>query len=49
MTIEKLQAHYGFTRTPFGRALAPQMLHRHGATPKPSPASAGASANAPSA
>ena len=23
-------AHYGFTRTPFGRALAPQMLHRHG-------------------
>lgn len=28
--IEKLQAHYGFTRTPFGRALAPQMLHRHG-------------------
>jgi type II secretory pathway predicted ATPase ExeA len=29
--IEKLQSHYGFTRTPFGRALAPQMLHRHGA------------------
>jgi type II secretory pathway predicted ATPase ExeA len=29
--IDKLQAHYGFTRTPFGRALAPQMLHRHGA------------------
>jgi type II secretory pathway predicted ATPase ExeA len=28
--IEKLQAHYGFTRTPFGRSLAPQMLHRHG-------------------
>jgi type II secretory pathway predicted ATPase ExeA len=28
--IDKLQAHYGFTRTPFGRALAPQMLHRHG-------------------
>lgn len=28
--IEKLQSHYGFTRTPFGRALAPQMLHRHG-------------------
>jgi type II secretory pathway predicted ATPase ExeA len=27
--IEKLQAHYGFTRTPFGRGLAPQMLHRH--------------------
>lgn len=31
MTIERLQAHYGFTRTPFGRALAPGMLHRHGA------------------
>jgi type II secretory pathway predicted ATPase ExeA len=29
--IEKLQSHYGFTRTPFGRSLAPQMLHRHGA------------------
>ena len=29
--IEKLQSHYGFTRTPFGTALAPQMLHRHGA------------------
>lgn len=27
--IEKLQAHYGFTKTPFGRALAPGMLHRH--------------------
>lgn len=29
--IEKLKSHYGFTKTPFGRALAPQMLHRHGA------------------
>ena len=28
--IDKLQAHYGFTRMPFGRDLAPQMLHRHG-------------------
>ncbi|MGH9262605.1 MAG: ExeA family protein, partial [Acidimicrobiales bacterium] len=28
MSIEVLQAHYGFTRTPFGRELAPQMLHR---------------------
>jgi type II secretory pathway predicted ATPase ExeA len=27
--IEKLQSHYGFTRMPFGRDLAPQMLHRH--------------------
>ena len=31
MTIENLQSHYGFTRMPFGRALAPQMLHRHNA------------------
>ena len=31
MTIEKLQAHYGFTRMPFRRDLAPAMLHRHGA------------------
>ena len=29
MTIERLQAHYGFTLMPFGRSLAPQMLHRH--------------------
>jgi type II secretory pathway predicted ATPase ExeA len=29
--IEKLQAHYGFSRTPFGRNLAPGMLHRHAA------------------
>jgi type II secretory pathway predicted ATPase ExeA len=28
MSIEVLQAHYGFTRMPFGRNLAPQMLHR---------------------
>jgi type II secretory pathway predicted ATPase ExeA len=27
--IEKLKSHYGFTKTPFGRSLAPQMLHRH--------------------
>ncbi len=27
--IDKLQSHYGFTRMPFGRALAPGMLHRH--------------------
>jgi type II secretory pathway predicted ATPase ExeA len=31
MSIELLQAHYGFSRMPFGRDLAPQMLHRsHG-------------------
>lgn len=29
--IEKLRAHYGFTTMPFGRSLAPQMLHRHAA------------------
>ena len=29
--IEKLQARYGFTRMPFGRDLAPGMLHRHAA------------------
>jgi len=27
--IEMLRSHYGFTRTPFGRTLAPQMLHEH--------------------
>ena len=29
--IDKLQAHYGFTRMPYGRDLAPGMLHRHAA------------------
>jgi len=29
VTIERLQAFYGFTRMPFGRNLAPSMLHRH--------------------
>jgi type II secretory pathway predicted ATPase ExeA len=29
MSVELLQAHYGFTRMPFGRDLAPGMLHRH--------------------
>ena len=27
--IERLRTHYGFSRTPFGRDLAPGMLHRH--------------------
>ena len=31
MTIDKLQAHYGFTKMPFRRDLAPGMLHRHAA------------------
>jgi type II secretory pathway predicted ATPase ExeA len=29
--IEKLQQFYGFTTMPFGRGLAPGMLHRHAA------------------
>jgi type II secretory pathway predicted ATPase ExeA len=29
--IDKLRAHCGFTRMPFGRDLAPGMLHRHAA------------------
>lgn len=28
MSIERLRAHYGFERMPFGRDLAPSMLHR---------------------
>lgn len=28
MSIELRQAHYGLSRKPFGRDLAPQMLHR---------------------
>ncbi|MDQ3664935.1 MAG: AAA family ATPase [Actinomycetota bacterium] len=28
MSVDVLQAHYGFTRTPFGRDLAPGMLYR---------------------
>jgi type II secretory pathway predicted ATPase ExeA len=30
MTIQRLQSHWGFTTMPFGRGLAPSMLHRHG-------------------
>ena len=41
--IDRLQGFFGFTRTPFGRDLAPGMLHRHAATARPSPGSAGAS------
>ena len=26
MTIDRLRPHYGFSRSPFGRDLAPQML-----------------------
>jgi type II secretory pathway predicted ATPase ExeA len=27
--IDRLQSHYGFTKMPFGRDLAPAMLHKH--------------------
>jgi type II secretory pathway predicted ATPase ExeA len=30
VSIQRLQSHWGFTKMPFGRALAPSMLHRHG-------------------
>lgn len=30
MSIARLRSHWGFTRTPFGKDLAPSMLHRHG-------------------
>ena len=46
--IEKLQAHYGFTRMPFGRDLAPGMLHRHAAHNEACAGSPGASPNGPS-
>jgi type II secretory pathway predicted ATPase ExeA len=29
MSVQLLQAHWGFTKMPFGRDLAPAMLHRH--------------------
>ena len=29
MSIERLRSHWGFTRTPFTKDLAPSMLHRH--------------------
>ena len=29
--IDRLQQHFGFTKMPFGRDLAPGMLHRHAA------------------
>jgi type II secretory pathway predicted ATPase ExeA len=29
--IDKMQQHFGFTQMPFGRDLAPAMLHRHAA------------------
>lgn len=29
MSISRLRSHWGFTRMPFGKDLAPSMLHRH--------------------
>jgi type II secretory pathway predicted ATPase ExeA len=29
VSIERLRSHWGFTRTPFTKDLAPSMLHRH--------------------
>lgn len=29
MSIERLRSHWGFTRTPFTKNLAPSMIHRH--------------------
>ena len=49
MSIELLQAHYGFTRMPFGRDLAPQMLHRSTGHSEESPESDGVSKNEHSA
>src|SRR5450755_1297656 len=31
MSIDRLRAHYGFNRMPFGKDLAPGMLHAHAA------------------
>ena len=31
MSIDRLRAHYGFTRMPFGKDIAPGALHGHGA------------------
>ena len=45
MTIDRLRAHYGFTRMPFSKDLAPQMLHTHRSHAKPWPGSPGASTN----
>ena len=28
--LQKMRGHWGFTRLPFGRDLAPSMLHKHG-------------------
>ncbi len=47
--MDKLISYYGFSRTPFGRDLAPSMLPATARTTKRSPASAGVSLTAVSA
>ena len=42
MSIDRLRSHWGFTRMPFGRDLAPSMLHNTAPTPRRWPASPGA-------
>ena len=49
MSIDRLRAHYGFSRMPFGKDLAPGMLHAHAAHARRSPGSRGASASRRSA
>ncbi|MGA2166307.1 MAG: AAA family ATPase, partial [Solirubrobacteraceae bacterium] len=29
MSIDRLRAHFGFSKTPFSKDLAPGMLHQH--------------------
>ena len=48
MTVQRLQAHYGFTRMPFGRNLAPACCTATPVTAKRSPGSPGAWTNTPS-
>jgi type II secretory pathway predicted ATPase ExeA len=49
VSIDRLRSHYGFSRMPFGKDLAPGMLHAHDAHTRRSPGSSGASASRRSA
>ena len=49
MSIDTLQAHYGFTRMPFSRDIPPQALHPHPSHREAMAGLIGASANANSA
>jgi len=46
MSIELLRAHYGFSKMPFGKDVAPGALHRHAGHWRPSPGS-GSSSRSP--